>query len=199
MVGSKLAGVAPPVMSFAISSSVYPTARRAATLAIGKPVAFDARAEERETRGFISITTMRPVAGSTANCTFEPPVSTPISRRHAIEASRMIWYSLSVSVSAGANAHRIDVLDRADDDAVVVLVANDLHLVLFPAEHRLLDQHFGSRRGFQTSLHDLEELVAIVGNATTGAAQREGRADDRRQADEFEGFRRFLAIVHDLA
>ena len=71
-------------------------------MAIGKPVAFEASAEERDTRGFISITTMRPVSGSTANCTFDPPVSTPISRRHAIEASRMIWYSLSVKVSAGA-------------------------------------------------------------------------------------------------
>ncbi len=71
-------------------------------MAIGKPVALEASAEERDTRGFISITTMRPVCGSTANCTFEPPVSTPISRRHAIEALRMIWYSLSVSVSAGA-------------------------------------------------------------------------------------------------
>ena len=37
-----------------------------------------------------------------ANCTFDPPVSTPISRSTAIEASRRIWYSLSVSVSAGA-------------------------------------------------------------------------------------------------
>ena len=42
-------------------------ASRAAILAIGKPVAFDARAEERETRGFISMTTMRPLCGSTAN------------------------------------------------------------------------------------------------------------------------------------
>ena len=74
----------------------------AATLAIGKPVAFEASAEERDTRGFISMTTSRPSAGLTANCTFEPPVSTPISRSTAIEASRMIWYSLSVSVSAGA-------------------------------------------------------------------------------------------------
>ncbi len=65
-------------------------------------MALDASADERETRGFISITTSRPVAGSTANCTFEPPVSTPISRRQAIEASRITWYSLSVSVSAGA-------------------------------------------------------------------------------------------------
>ena len=46
--------------------------------------------------------TSRPSAGLTANCTLEPPVSTPISRNTAIEASRMIWYSLSVSVSAGA-------------------------------------------------------------------------------------------------
>ena len=71
-------------------------------MAIGKPVAFDASAEDRLTRGFISITTMRPSAGLTANCTFDPPVSTPISRSTAIEALRMIWYSLSVSVRAGA-------------------------------------------------------------------------------------------------
>ena len=63
---------------------------------MGKPVAFDASAEERDTRGFISITTMRPSSGFTAHCTFDPPVST------AILAERIIWYSLSVSVSAGA-------------------------------------------------------------------------------------------------
>lgn len=74
----------------------------AAILAIGKPVAFEARAEERETRGFISITTMRPVSGQIPNCTLEPPVSTPISRSTASEALRMIWYSLSVRVCAGA-------------------------------------------------------------------------------------------------
>ena len=65
-------------------------------------MALDASAEERDTRGFISMTTMRPSAGLRPNCTLDPPVSTPILRRQAIEASRMIWYSLSVSVSAGA-------------------------------------------------------------------------------------------------
>jgi len=74
----------------------------AAILAIGKPVALDANAELRETRGFISMTTSRPVRGSTANCTLDPPVSTPISRMIATAASRMIWYSLSVRVWAGA-------------------------------------------------------------------------------------------------
>ena len=61
----------------------------AATLAMGKPVALDARADERDTRGFISITTSRPSAGLTANCTFDPPVSTPISRSTAMEALRI--------------------------------------------------------------------------------------------------------------
>jgi hypothetical protein len=74
----------------------------AATLAIGKPVAFEASAEERETRGFISITTTRPLSALMPNWTLEPPVSTPILRSTAIEASRRRWYSLSVSVCAGA-------------------------------------------------------------------------------------------------
>ena len=62
----------------------------AATLAMGKPVALEANADERETRGFISITTMRPSTGLIENCTFEPPVSTPISRSTASEALRKI-------------------------------------------------------------------------------------------------------------
>ncbi len=45
---------------------------------------------------------MRPVSGLTENWMFEPPVSTPISRITAKEASRMIWYSRSVSVWMGA-------------------------------------------------------------------------------------------------
>ena len=101
MEGSKQAGVA-LVMSLTISSSVKPTASFAAALAIGKPVAFDASAEERETRGFISMTIMRPFSGLTANCTLEPPVSTPIFSKMASEAARMRWYSTSERVCAGA-------------------------------------------------------------------------------------------------
>src|ERR1700751_5356373 len=74
----------------------------AAILAIGNPVAFDARAEERETLGFISITTILPLSGLTANWMLDPPVSTPISRITANEASRIIWYSRSESVWVGA-------------------------------------------------------------------------------------------------
>ncbi len=69
---------------------------------MGKPVALLARAEDRETRGFISMTIIRPVSGSTANCTFEPPQSTPTFLIMSIAADRIIWYSLSLRVCAGA-------------------------------------------------------------------------------------------------
>ena len=69
---------------------MYPRANLAATLAIGNPVAFEANADDLETLGFISITTISPFSGFTANCTFEPPVSTPILRRIAIEAFLII-------------------------------------------------------------------------------------------------------------
>ena len=101
MVGSKLAGVS-RVMSLGISSRVSPTASLAAIFAMGKPVAFDASAEERETLGFISITTIRPFSGFRANCMLLPPVSTPISLITEIAASLILWYSLSVRVCAGA-------------------------------------------------------------------------------------------------
>ena len=74
----------------------------AAILAIGKPVAFDASALERDTRGFISMTMSRPSAGSMANWMLQPPVSTPTSRRISMPRSRIVWYSRSVSVIAGA-------------------------------------------------------------------------------------------------
>jgi hypothetical protein len=52
-----------------------------------------------------------------------------------------------------------------------------------PAEHRLLDQHFGGRRGVEPALDDLDELGLVVGDAAAGAGERERRPDDRRQAD----------------
>ena len=69
---------------------------------MGKPVALLARAELRDTRGFISMTIIRPVSGCTANWMLLPPVSTPISRMIANDASRITWNSRSVSVWIGA-------------------------------------------------------------------------------------------------
>ena len=41
---------------------------------------------------------------------------------------------------AGVDAHGVEVFDGADDDYVVVEVADDFELVLFPAEHGLFEQ-----------------------------------------------------------
>ena len=54
-------------MSFLSSSNVYPTASLAATFAIGKPVAFEARADDLDTLGFISIMIILPSSGLIAN------------------------------------------------------------------------------------------------------------------------------------
>ena len=61
-----------------------------------------ASADERETRGFISITTILEWSGEIANCTFEPPQSTPTALRISMEAVLIFWYSLSVRVCIGA-------------------------------------------------------------------------------------------------
>jgi hypothetical protein len=42
---------------------------------------------------------------------------------------------------ARVHAHRVEVLDRADDDDVVGVVAHHLHLELLPADQALLDEH----------------------------------------------------------
>src|SRR6266568_5013820 len=115
--------------------------------AIGKPVAFDASADERETRGFISITSISPSAGLTANWMLHPPASTDL----ADDRDRRIAHALVFAVGqrhrgsnrdrvAGVDAHGIEVLDGADDHDVVAAVAHHLELELFPAEDAALDQ-----------------------------------------------------------
>ena len=72
MEGSKDAGVF-RVMSLAIWSRLRPTDSFAAILAIGKPVALEARAEERETLGFISMIISCTVRNSQADCCLAHP------------------------------------------------------------------------------------------------------------------------------
>ena len=113
------------------------------------------------------MTTIRPSSGLIANCTFEPPVSTPISRSTAIDASRMIWYSLSVSVCAGATVIESPVCTPIGSRFSIeqtmmqlsLRVAHDLHLELLPAEQRFLDQQLVRRREVEAALADLLEFV----------------------------------------
>ena len=100
---------------------------------------------------------------------------------------------------AGMDAHRIEVLDRADDDAIVRAVADHLHLELLPPQHRFLDQHLVRRRDAQPAADDLLEFLLIVGDAAASAAQGEGGADDRRQPDKGERRLRLLERAHEPA
>ncbi|MDT4797755.1 hypothetical protein FQZ97_303650 [compost metagenome] len=84
---------------------------------------------------------------------------------------------------AGVHAHRVEVLDGADDDAVVLLVADNLHLVFLPADQRFVDQQFLGRRQVEAAGADFLELLAVVGDAAAGAAHGEGRTDDAGEAD----------------
>ena len=84
---------------------------------------------------------------------------------------------------AGVDAHRVDVLDRADDHAVVVVVAHDLELELAPADHRLVEQDLADRRRVEAAADDRAELLGRAGDPAAAAAERVGRADDDRQAD----------------
>ena len=83
---------------------------------------------------------------------------------------------------AGVDAHGIEVLDGADDDAVVGLVAHDFHLVFLPAEQRFLDEDFVHGRKLDAALGDFLKLLAVVGDAAAGAAERERGPDDEREA-----------------
>ena len=64
-----------PLRQYGMSSRASPPASLAETSAMGKPVALEARAEERLVRGLISMMTTRPVLGSWANWMLVPPMT----------------------------------------------------------------------------------------------------------------------------
>ena len=84
------------------------------------------------------------------------------------------------------DAHRIEVLDRADDHDVVDVVADDLELELVPAAHRLLDQHLRDRALAQADLDLGAELLARRREAAAVAAERERGPHDRGQGDRVD-------------
>ena len=83
------------------------------------------------------------------------------------------------------HAHGVEVLDGTDDDAVVVLVANNFHLVLFPADQGFVDQQLVGRRQVQATSTDFLELVLVVGDTTAGTTHGERWTDDARETDVF--------------
>ena len=87
---------------------------------------------------------------------------------------------------AGVDAHRVEVLDRADDDDVVAPVADHLELELVPALDRLLDEHLADRALAQAELDLGAQLRRGRDEAAAVAAERERGPDDRGHGDAGE-------------
>ena len=110
----------------------------------------------------------------------------------------MTWYSLSVSVSAGATVMESPVWTPIGSTFSIEqmmmqlsAVAHHLHLEFFPAEHGTLRSARSSiGEACDAAVDDLDELLLGVGDTAAGAAEREARPDDRRQADVVERFQR---------
>ena len=84
---------------------------------------------------------------------------------------------------AGVDAHRVEVLDRADDDRVAARVAHHLELVLLPAGEVLLDEHLADRARGEAVRDRGAQLLGRPRDAAAGAAERERRPDDRRHRE----------------
>ena len=80
---------------------------------------------------------------------------------------------------ARVDPHGVQVLDGTDDDAVVVVVADDLHLEFLPPQYRFLQQHFGGRRLIQAPGDNLLEFLAVIGDSPATAAEGERWSHDR--------------------
>ena len=74
---------------------------------------------------------------------------------------------------AGVDPHRVEVLDGADDDDVVLRIAHDLEFELLPADDRALDQDLPDRAGAEPPFGVGLELLPVVGDVAAGAAKRE--------------------------
>ena len=80
-------------------------------------------------------------------------------------------------------AERIHVLHRADGNAGVFGVAHHLVFDLLPADEAALDHHLANRAGAQAALHALPVLLLGGNDAAARAAEGEGGANDRGEAD----------------
>src|SRR5690606_20932221 len=80
--------------------------------------------------------------------------------------------------------HRIHVLDVADDDHVVIIIAKELELIFLPSEYRLLDEHLVDRAEFESAQHFTLKLILVPDDAAPHAAKCERRTNDDRQSAE---------------
>ena len=102
-----------------------------------------------------------------------------LSRRHGDAVSRV-------------NAHRIEVLDGADDHHVVFEIPHHLEFEFFPPDEGLFHDDFRDHAGIQAVLGQRLHLFPVVSDAAADAPEREAGPDDHGIADLF---RRFFGLI----
>ncbi len=100
---------------------------------------------------------------------------------------------------AGMHAHRIEIFDRADDDDVVLEVAHDFQLVLFPSDQRALDQNLTGGAHRESPVDEFLEFLPIVGDVAAGPAHCKRGADDGGKPDFLEDSGCLITIVRRAA
>ncbi len=76
------------------------------------------------------------------------------------------------------HAHGIEIFDRTNDHALVLVIAHHLHLVLFPPQQALFHQNLTDRGCIQALAKHLVEFLTVVGNASTGSPQSVSRTQN---------------------
>ncbi len=84
---------------------------------------------------------------------------------------------------ACVHAHRVEILDRADDDDVVVQIAHHLKLEFLPPKYRFFDQYLRIRRRGKSIFGDLLKFFGIIRRAAARAAKRKTWTNDGRITD----------------
>ena len=86
------------------------------------------------------------------------------------------------------HTHRVEVLDRAHHDHVVVTVTHQLELEFLPAVDGFLDQHVGRRGCGEAVTGHPVDVFGGVGHARAEPTHGERRANHNRQAEFGDGF-----------
>ena len=81
------------------------------------------------------------------------------------------------------HAHRVYILNRADDDCVIRGVAHHFHFIFFPAQEALINQDLIDRGSVQAGFAKMLVILSVIGHAAACTAQGEGRANNRGQAN----------------
>src|SRR4051794_5044681 len=97
------------------------------------------------------------------------------------------------------DAHWVHVLDRADDDHVVVEVAHDFEFELFPAGYAAFYENAADGAGVEAIGYGAAKVFWAVGGGAALATEGEAGADYEGEADLAGKLQGFLGAVDDAA